>query len=63
LSFDLQDLYGSDNLFKCSSGEHCAVCLSSPANVILTPCRHICMCTDCSTKYEKTSKKCPICRA
>lgn len=38
------------------------MCLTNPSNVILTPCRHMCMCMDCSKTYQKTSKKCPICR-
>lgn len=45
LTFGLQDIYGADNLFRCDNGEQCSVCLSSPANVILTPCRHMCLCS------------------
>lgn len=41
----------------------CKICLSSCSTVMLLPCRHTCMCTECSTVHERTDDTCPICRA
>lgn len=40
----------------------CVVCLTNNKCVILMPCRHLCMCTDCSDVIDSTSRSCPICR-
>lgn len=40
----------------------CVVCLTNNKCVILMPCRHLCMCNDCSEIIERTSQSCPICR-
>jgi Zinc finger, C3HC4 type (RING finger) len=40
----------------------CVVCLTNNKCVILMPCRHLCMCTDCSDVIDNTSRLCPICR-
>lgn len=38
----------------------CVVCLESQKSVLLLPCRHLCLCGECSSRPEVT--KCPICR-
>jgi len=40
----------------------CKICLSSCSTVMLLPCRHTCMCTECNTVHERTGDTCPICR-
>lgn len=37
----------------------CAVCLEAPKQVILRPCKHLCVCANCSARLSK----CPICMA
>lgn len=41
----------------------CKICLSSCSVIMLLPCRHTCMCSDCSEKHKKSDNKCPVCRS
>ena len=36
--------------------------LSVASNTILVPCRHVCMCYDCASKFCMDSDTCPIYR-
>lgn len=36
----------------------CIVCMENPREVILLPCKHVCLCEDCA---EKINRKCPVC--
>ena len=38
----------------------CVVCQTSTKSVLLLPCRHMCLCEDCSRRNEMN--KCPLCR-
>lgn len=38
----------------------CKICLSSCSVITILPCKHTCMCSNCSTNYTATT--CPICR-
>ena len=38
----------------------CSLCIEFPANVVLLPCGHVCMCHACSIKMQ--DQCCPICR-
>ena len=38
----------------------CKICLDSELQVVLLPCRHMCMCVACSKK--KVWKACPMCQ-
>jgi hypothetical protein len=40
------------------SSEDCVVCLSESQQVLLLPCRHMCVCRQCLSRIDK----CPICR-
>lgn len=39
---------------------NCVICLANPKCVALLPCRHMCICSTCSSSQLNT---CPICRA
>lgn len=39
--------------------EECVVCLTDPKEVLLLPCRHLCVCYSCFAFVDK----CPVCRA
>lgn len=43
---------------SCDSNEDCVVCLSEFQQVLLLPCRHMCVCRQCLSRIDK----CPICR-
>lgn len=36
----------------------CIVCMENPREIILLPCKHVCLCEDCA---EKISRMCPVC--
>jgi hypothetical protein len=41
----------------------CQICLSEPANCVMTPCGHIFFCSDCKDQCEKQfGKNCSLCR-
>lgn len=41
----------------------CIICCSEPATIISFPCRHCCMCRECSEQFASISNHCPVCRA
>jgi len=48
---------------KLSSEEEkmtCVICQIETKTVLLMPCRHLCVCKDCSLRHEMD--KCPLCR-
>lgn len=38
----------------------CCVCYDKPKSMLLLPCRHLCLCSDCS--LLDAVRACPICR-
>ena len=40
----------------------CSICISTRVTTILLPCRHLCICYDCSKNLITQTNKCPICR-
>lgn len=41
--------------------DDCVICLTEPQQVLLLPCRHMCVCRSCLPKIG--NGKCPVCRA
>jgi hypothetical protein len=56
-SRDLPSSSSKSELFP-SDQYDCIVCLSAPKDLILLPCRHLCICSVCFKNVEK----CPLCR-
>lgn len=44
-----------------SESAFCCVCLTGERQVLLLPCKHLCVCRECS--MDDRMDKCPICRA
>ncbi|XP_018323118.1 uncharacterized protein LOC108735599 [Agrilus planipennis] len=41
----------------------CSVCLDHPRNIVLLPCRHVCLCSNCDSQISQSRVRvCPICR-
>ncbi len=40
----------------------CVICLTDIRNVLLLPCRHLCLCESCAENLKFQSANCPICR-
>lgn len=57
LTGSLQAVTSAQGALQATS---CVVCLSSPKNTLLQPCKHICVCSECAEKMR--SSECPICR-
>ena len=38
----------------------CVICLEAPKTVLLLPCSHLCVCSNCSERAELET--CPLCR-
>ena len=43
-------------------GLQCVVCMDAKKSVCLLPCKHMCMCTACTSKIMAASALCPVCR-
>lgn len=41
-----------------SNADQCVVCMNVQKNCVTLPCKHLCMCSDCT----KTIFQCPLCR-
>ena len=40
----------------------CRICLDNEANMLMRPCKHLCMCKRCWIIYKPDNDSCPICR-
>jgi len=52
---------GPDDL--ADDNTECVVCMSSPKDTMVLPCRHMCLCNPCAEVLRFQANKCPICRA
>ena len=34
-------------------GTHCVYCYSNPSNIVLIPCNHLCLCSECFKKMKE----------
>eukprot|EP01084_Bolivina_argentea_P190736 327678_1 len=64
-AFESQDIYGLDRCTDPYSKEEnlCVICMTMPRDTALSPCRHLCLCEECSKQLLKRSNKCPVCRS
>lgn len=56
----IKSLVSSKTKTKENESASCVVCLDERPNVLLMPCAHACLCTDCSNNPQLV--KCPMCR-
>lgn len=40
----------------------CVVCMSESRNMVLFPCRHMCLCEGCCSRVLSDRRQCPLCR-
>lgn len=45
------------------TADECVICMTDPRSVAFYPCRHLCMCADCTANLPANQHKCPICRS
>lgn len=54
--------YVSENTGSASP-ERCVVCMAQSRNVVVMPCRHLCLCKECSLQLVLLLEdRCPVCR-
>lgn len=42
----------------------CGICFENSCSIVFIPCGHLCMCNECSSKYDNYNLSCcPICRS
>eukprot|EP00928_Gymnodinium_smaydae_P023501 TRINITY_DN19371_c0_g5_i1.p1 TRINITY_DN19371_c0_g5~~TRINITY_DN19371_c0_g5_i1.p1 ORF type:complete len:324 (+),score=42.55 TRINITY_DN19371_c0_g5_i1:111-974(+) len=47
-----------------ADGTDCVICLTNARDVVILPCRHLCLCSTCAGITSSTwSFQCPVCRA
>jgi hypothetical protein len=51
-----------DLLLNNTNESTCVICLTDTRNVLLLPCRHLCLCGPCAENLKFQSANCPICR-
>ena len=56
----LFDVYGVNE--KDVKGKECVICMTEMKDTMLLPCRHLVVCSRCSTEVTLRNKKCPVCR-
>lgn len=69
-SYAVLDIYGIEGLSNVQTvGEkYCSVCLSNPNTIVILPCRHMCICTECAESFNSQERSknfkqwCPVCR-
>lgn len=40
----------------------CIICMEAPADILITPCGHLCGCKGCLESVQQSGGSCPICR-
>lgn len=68
-SYRLLDIFGLNAMHAVSTGsplECCIICAASNATVVIIPCRHLCICPECSLLFNQladlSKRICPLCR-
>ncbi|KAH0908021.1 hypothetical protein HID58_039848 [Brassica napus] len=60
--YELQDIYGIGDAVDENARKECVICLSEPRDVLVLPCRHMCMCVGCAKELRFQTNLCPVCR-
>ncbi len=53
----------SSNAASSNAAAECCVCYDAPCDMIVLPCFHLCLCSQCTPKLRMTNDACPKCRA
>jgi len=61
-AYELQEIFGIEQYEDAENSKECVICMSSPKDTAVLPCRHMCMCSVCAKVLRYQTNKCPICR-
>lgn len=57
-----QDDRQSETEEDVSEENYCIICQERVKNVLLLPCKHVCVCSYCEVKLNRYGNRCPVCR-
>jgi hypothetical protein len=71
--YELQEIYGLESRSEPASagaqkdedsnfGKECVICMVAPKDTAVLPCRHMCMCSECTKVMRLVRDTRPICR-
>ena len=68
--YGMEAVKGKTQLQQGSLGQLCSICFSKTIEVVILPCRHMCLCLECaglfnqrdSNNKSKVKAECPMCR-
>ena len=60
----LKNVYGLKNssLTNNPNSEKCLICMTNDIEIMISPCNHMCLCSECTESLKETTNLCPICR-
>lgn len=61
-TYEVHDIYGLRTSKKDKALPTCVICLDTPPDTVVLPCRHCCLCQECTHRFRLSSRKCPVCR-
>lgn len=69
--YGMETIKGKTQLQKGSLEQLCAICFTKTIEVVILPCRHMCLCLDCAGLFNQRDKnnrskvkaECPMCRS
>lgn len=60
--WELSPIRDSSNSIKIDAFNFCVICQDKVKSIVLLPCRHLCLCSDCFKQLGRYRKECPMCR-
>lgn len=61
-SLSSPEVRNKNNLNRSNDDRYCIICQERSKCILLLPCRHVCMCSECNTRLQLYDNSCPICR-
>lgn len=69
--YGMEAIKGKTQLQKGSLEQLCSICFTKTIEVVILPCRHMCLCLDCASLFNQRDKnnrskvkaECPMCRS
>lgn len=60
----LRSVFGLKNssLSSNPNDEKCLICMTNSIDVMISPCNHMCLCSECTESLKSNTNLCPMCR-
>jgi E3 ubiquitin-protein ligase MGRN1 len=60
--FGLSNSVANDGVKEEDEAGLCTICFTNRVDTIISPCNHMCICSECAPMMQKSSVVCPMCR-